>query len=47
VSGTRADVQPLLTQLTKELERVRALLENRARAPIRKKPGPRDVCVLT
>jgi hypothetical protein len=27
VSGTLADVQPLLTQLTQELERVRALLE--------------------
>jgi hypothetical protein len=27
VSGTLADAQPLLTQLTQELERVRALLE--------------------
>jgi hypothetical protein len=27
VSGTLSDAQPLLTQLTQELERVRALLE--------------------
>jgi hypothetical protein len=27
VRGTLADVQPLLTQLTQELERARALLE--------------------
>jgi len=46
VSGTVADVQPSLTPLTPE-RKPRALLEKRNREPIRKKPGRRDVRVLT